>query len=183
MTAATIARTDSLAIGRGGLAALHAALLTHAPDAAVAILQDAGFASGEDLYRAFSAWLPTGARVASPDELDAANLSDALSAFFQAQGWGSVTVTPLPGGAFAVDSADWAEAEPGTADTPMCYFSAGMLADFLGRLTGETVAVMEVECRSRSDARCRFLAAMPETLQRVYEAMTEGRGYEEALSG
>jgi hypothetical protein len=64
----------------------------------------------------------------------------------------------------------------------MCFFSAGMLADFLGRLSGETVAVMEVECRSKGDSRCRFLSAMPETLQRVYEAMTEGRSYEEALS-
>jgi predicted hydrocarbon binding protein len=63
----------------------------------------------------------------------------------------------------------------------MCFFSAGMLADFLGRLSGEAAAVMEVECRSRGDARCRFLSAMPETLQRVYEGMTEGRSYEDAL--
>src|SRR2546426_9158196 len=33
----------------------------------------------------------------------------------------------------------------------------------LGRLSGETVAVMEVECRSRNDPRCRFLSAAPET--------------------
>ena len=65
----------------------------------------------------------------------------------------------------------------------MCFFSAGMLADFLGRLSGEPVSVMEVECRSCGDARCRFLSAAPEVLQRVYEGMTEGRTYEEALSG
>jgi hypothetical protein len=63
----------------------------------------------------------------------------------------------------------------------MCFFSTGMLADFLGRLSGEPVAVMEVECRSRSDARCRFLSATTETLQRVYEQMTQGKTYEEAL--
>jgi hypothetical protein len=65
---------------------------------------------------------------------------------------------------------------------PMCFFTAGLLADFLRRLSGESVAVMEVECRSRNDARCRFLSATPETLQRVYEGMTAGRTYEEALT-
>jgi hypothetical protein len=42
---------------------------------------------------------------------------------------------------------------------------------------------MEVECRCRGDARCRFLAAAPDVLQRVYEGMTEGRTYEDVLSG
>src|SRR3989454_1407749 len=51
----------------------------------------------------------------------------------------------------------------------MCFFTAGMLADFLGRLSEETVAVMEVECRSRGDARCRFLSATPEVLEKVYK--------------
>ena len=65
----------------------------------------------------------------------------------------------------------------------MCFFSSGMLADFLGRLSGEPVSVMEVECRSKGDARCRFLSASPETLNAVYEEMSGGRGYEEALGG
>jgi hypothetical protein len=63
----------------------------------------------------------------------------------------------------------------------MCFFSSGMLADFLGRLSGEPVSVMEVECRSRNDARCRFLSASPDTLNTVYEQMTQGTGYEQAL--
>jgi predicted hydrocarbon binding protein len=172
---------DTLAIGRGALAALHTSLGTHAPELAVTILQDSGFASGEGVYAAFRAWLPGGAGVETPDQLDGQQLSATLSTFFDAQGWGHVTVTPLAGGALAVDSSDWAEAEPGTAESPMCFFSAGMLADFLGRLSGETVAVMEVECRSKGDGRCRFLSAMPETLQRVYEAMTQGQSYEQGL--
>ncbi len=64
----------------------------------------------------------------------------------------------------------------------MCFFSSGMLADFFGRLSGEPVAVMEVECRSRNDERCRFLSASPDTLNEVYERMTQGTGYEQALS-
>lgn len=183
MTANPTTATDTLAIGRGALAALHASLNGRAPDVAVTILQETGFAAGEGVHAAFCAWLPNGAGVATPDQLDGDQLSETLSTFFATNGWGHMTVTPLAGGALAVDSDDWAEAEPGTAESPMCFFSAGMLADFLGRLSGETVAVMEVECRSKGDARCRFLSAMPETLQRVYEAMTEGKGYEEALAG
>src|SRR6266568_2173452 len=60
---------------------------------------------------------------------------------------------------------------------------AEMLADFLGRIADDTVAVMEVECRSKGDARCRFLSAPPNVLDKVYNEMTAGRSYEEALSG
>ena len=63
----------------------------------------------------------------------------------------------------------------------MCFFSVGMLSDFLRRLSGEPIAVMEVECRSKNDPRCRFLSGSPATLNAVYEQMTRGRGYEEAL--
>src|SRR6266571_1875177 len=83
----------------------------------------------------------------------------------------------------AQESSDWAEANRGRAQTPMCFFSAGMLAYFLGRLSDETVAVMEVECRSRGDERCRFLSATPEVLEKVYSEMTAGRSYAEALGG
>ena len=178
----TSARLPGLTLGRQGLRALHASLLSRTPDNALAILQEAGYAAGEDVYDAFCAWLPGATGVTRPEDLDAGELSSVLSRFFSAAGWGTVTATPLPGGALAVDSPDWAEAEPGSAEQPMCVLSAGMLADFLGRLSGEPVAVMEVECRSRNDERCRFLSALPDRLQQVYEAMAAGRTYEEALT-
>jgi predicted hydrocarbon binding protein len=160
----------------GILRQLHASLAAHAPDQVVTILQEAGYAAGEGLYRAFAA-------ESNPTELDADLLGETLSAFFKNGGWGSVTITPVGTGALALDSGDWAEAEPGTSLTPMCFFSAGMLADFLGRLSDETIAVMEVECRSRGDERCRFLSATPEVLDKVYNEMTQGRSYAEALGG
>ena len=172
---------DGLTIGRGALRQLRQSLLRDAADQAVSILQETGFAAGAGVYQAFAEWLATQAGVAHPEDLDAARLNEVLSGFFQASGWGSVAVTPLGGAALAVDSTDWVEAEPGTTQMPMCFFTAGMLADFLGRLSGETVAVMEVECRSRNDARCRFLSASAETLQHVYQEMTQGKSYEEAL--
>ena len=150
--------------------------MSRAPDQAIAILQEAGYAAGEGLFRSF-------ADAHSPTDLDADLLAETLSEFFANGGWGTLTMSPVGTGALALDSSDWVEADPGTSETPMCFFSAGMLADFLGRLSDEPVSVMEVECRSRGDARCRFLSATPEVLQRVYEGMTEGRTYEEALSG
>jgi predicted hydrocarbon binding protein len=158
----------------GILRQLHASLAAHAPDQVVTILQEAGYAAGAGLYRAFAA-------ESNPTELDADLLGETLSGVLRTGGWGSVTITPVGTGALALDSADWAEAEPGTSQTPMCFFSAGMLADFLGRLSDETIAVMEVECRSKGDERCRFLSATPEVLERVYNDMTAGRTYEEAL--
>jgi|SRR5438128_1814179 len=176
-----LAGHDGLAIGRGALRQLHTSLLTHAPDQAITILQEAGYASGEGVYRSFCEWLPGQAGVAKPEDLDTAVFNDVLAAFFQSAGWGTLTVEPIGSGALAVDSTDWVEAEPGTAQMPMCFFSSGMLADFLGRLSGETLTAMEVECRSRNDARCRFLTATPAVLQRVYEEMTQGKSYREAL--
>ncbi|HTJ23041.1 MAG TPA: 4-vinyl reductase [Gemmatimonadaceae bacterium] len=154
---------------------LHASLAARAPDQLVTVLQEVGYAAGDGLYRAFLA-------ANNPTELDADLLGDALAELFTANGWGSVTITPVGTGALAIDSTDWAEAEPGTAQAPMCFFSTGMLADFLGRISEETIAVMEVECRSKGDERCRFLSATPDVLEKVYNEMTAGRTYEEALA-
>jgi predicted hydrocarbon binding protein len=170
-----------IVIGRSALRQLHQSLLTHAADQAITILQEAGYAAGEGIHQAFCDWLPGHAGVDKPEDLDASLFSQVLAEFFQASGWGTLTVTPLGAGALALDSGDWAEAEPGASQMPMCFFSSGMLADFLGRISGETLASMEVECRSKGDGRCRFLTATPEVLQRVYEEMTQGKSYLEAL--
>ena len=170
-----------LAIGRGTLRQLHTSLANHAPAQAVTILQEAGYAAGEAIYKAFATWLPEHTGVDSPGNLDADLLAETLSEFFTSGGWGTVAMTPVGTGALAVDSNDWAEAEPASAQSPMCFFTAGMLADFLGRLSAETVAVMEVECRSRGDSRCRFLAGAPDTLSALYDRMAQGVGYADAL--
>lgn len=155
---------------------LHASLGAHAPEQLVTILQECGYAAGDGLFKAFAA-------DHNPADLDADRLAETLSEFFTTGGWGTVSISPVGTGALALDSSDWAEAEPGTAQSPMCFFSAGMLADFLGRLSDETVSVMEVECRSRGDERCRFLSATPDVLEKVYNEMTQGRSYAEALGG
>ena len=107
-----------------------------------------------------------------------------LSEFLAEQGWGRLTALLLGPAVLALDSTDWAEAldEP-QGEYPSCHLSCGLLADFLGRISQGLVAVMEVECRSRGETRCRFLAGSPETLGILYERMAQGSGYLEALAG
>jgi predicted hydrocarbon binding protein len=145
-------------------------------------LQEAGYAAGEATFRAFSSWLPQAAGVDHPAELAAPRLADVLSQFFTSLGWGAVQVTAIGEAAVAVDAATWAEAAPEAGlQYPSCFFTAGLLADFMGRLAEASLAVMEVECRSRGDARCRWLVGAPETLSSLHEQMTQGADYLKVL--
>src|SRR5258705_436322 len=60
---------------------LHASLMSRAPDQAIAILQEAGYAAGEGVYRSFAA-------VNNPTDLDAGLLAETLSDFFTSGGLG-----------------------------------------------------------------------------------------------
>ncbi len=139
------------------------------------VLQEAGYAAGESVYRSFAAWLPAVAGVDDPGELAATRLAEVLARFFSKLGWGVVTVAQLSDAVVAVDSADWAEAQPGTGlQYPSCAFTSGLLADFMTRLGDAPLAVMEVECRSRGDGRCRWLVGAPESLTALYDHMAKG---------
>ena len=167
-------------IGRRVLHQLRASLERDTGLQASSYLQEAGFAGGEELYAEFAEWLLATRGVERPDELDMAYLSEALAEFFTDQGWGALTARPL-GAVLALDAADWAEAGGGSSEFPSCHVTCGMLADFFGRMSNGLVAVMEVECRSRGDGRCRFLAGAPETLSALYDRMAQGAPYPEAL--
>jgi hypothetical protein len=56
-----------------------------------------------------------------------------------------------------------------------------MFADLFGRLAGAPVAVLEVECRSAGQERCRFLVGSPDVMDAVYEEMGNGTDYETAV--
>ena len=177
-----LASHQCVGLGRRSLQQLRASLERDTGVQAAAYHQEAGFAGGEQLFSAYTAWLAESYRVERPGELDARHLGDVLSRFFADTGWGEVGVRPLGAAVLALDSTNWAEAsESGGADYPSCHLSCGLLADFLGRMSDGMVAVMEVECRSRGDGRCRFLAGAPETLGMVYERMSQGMSYGEAL--
>ncbi|MGH7509253.1 MAG: V4R domain-containing protein [Gemmatimonadales bacterium] len=182
MTATTPRSRLGLTLGRRVIHQLRASLERDTGLNAAAYLQEAGFAGGEELYAAFAEWLAQTRKVEQPSELDIQLLSEALGDFFSDQGWGRLDVTPLGAAVIALDSAEWAEAlDERQGEFPSCHLSCGLLADFLGRISRELVAVMEVECRSRGEARCRFLAGSPETLGILYDRMGQGAGYLEAL--
>lgn len=171
----------TITMGRRSLHQLRATLERSLGVAAAPLLQEAGFASGEALTEAFSAWLADRYGVEAAQDLDAAFLGEALSGFFESNGWGTLELTQVSEGVLAIDAPMWAEATPGSGTYPSCHVSSGMLADVFSRLGGGQFAAMEVECRSRGDGRCRFLLAAPETLTLVYERMTHGMGYAQAL--
>ena len=171
-----------LRLGRRVLHQLRSALERDTGLQASTYLQEAGFAGGEELYAEFREWLLANRGVEEPTQLDAEFLSETLSAFFSDLGWGRLEASRLGESVLALDSEEWAESvETGGTEFPSCHLTCGMLADFFGRLSDGLVAVMEVECRSRGDGRCRFLAGSPETLGTLYDRMAQGTGYSEAL--
>lgn len=171
-----------LRLGRRVLHQLRASLERDTGLQASTYLQEAGFAGGEELFAEFAEWLLATRGVERPADLDVQFLSEVLSEFFTDQGWGRLEATPLSPAVLALDSAEWAEAsEEGRGEFPSCHLSCGLLADFFGRLSDDLVAVMEVECRSRGNARCRFLAGAPDSLSALYDRMAQGTGYAEAL--
>lgn len=173
-----------LRLGRRVIHQLRASLERDAGLQAATHLQEAGFAGGEELYQVFTAWVADRHGLEQPSDLDVQFLGEVLAGFFEEQGWGRLSAAPLGPSVLALDSADWAEAlDAPHGDYPSCHLSCGLLADFLGRMSQGQVAVMEVECRSRGDSRCRFLAGAPESLGTIYERMSQGSGYLEALTG
>jgi predicted hydrocarbon binding protein len=178
----TTSQRPGLRLGRKVIHQLRAALERDTGLQAASYLQEAGFAGGEELYAEFAEWLVATRGVERPADLDAEFLSEVLSEFFAELGWGQLAAQQLGAAVLSLDSADWAEAaDEGRGEFPSCHLTCGLLADFFGRLSDGLVAVMEVECRSRGDARCRFLAGAPETLSTLYDRMAQGSSYIDAL--
>ncbi len=173
---------DTVAIGRGALHALRQALQQDLGEQAAARLQEAGHAAGPDVYACFLRWLEAETGVADPGLLDAAKFGTMLGDFFQALGWGWIEMSRVGSGGLAFDAEHWAEADPeAQASYPSCHFSAGLLAGFMGAMVQQPVSVMEVECRSANQSRCRFLLGSPEVLEAAYQAASEGRDYGSAI--
>jgi predicted hydrocarbon binding protein len=170
-----------VAMTRDSLVALRAALFRDVGANAAALLQEAGFAGGPAVFAAFGDWLTRHGKGA-PESLPAADFAALAAQFFHETGWGSFELGALSTVA-TVDSRDWAEADPQhPMDYPGCYYTSGVLSDFFGRLAGQPLAVMEVECRSAGAERCRFLLGGAEVMQRLYDQMAQGVRYEDALT-
>jgi predicted hydrocarbon binding protein len=181
-------RPSELALPVRTLKALREALAVEVGEGAAArALREAGAAAGETMLRTFAATVGAGGEereirsaIASlPDN----RFWSALSAFFASRGWGRITFTPLHEGVGALEAPDWIEADPDRGSArPSCFFTTGMVAGLLGRVTGEEVAVLEVECRSRGDARCRHLFGAPEALETLYASIATGQDVDASLA-
>ncbi len=189
-----LANHQMVALTRASLAALRSALVRDAGPSAATYLQEAGYAGGEAVFASFRAWLRehngdggvdgagSGAPRA-PEDLDVPTFERYASAYFRDAGWGTLTIGTLRDAVATLDSADWGEADPDSGvDHPSCHLTTGMFADFFGRIADHPLAVLEVECRSAGDARCRFLVGSAEMLSRVYDAMGHGASYGTAVA-
>lgn len=169
------------AVPHASLRALRAALVRDMGDGFAAVLQEAGYAGGAPVFEAFREWCATKG-LGAPESLALGRFQQAAAEFFAEAGWGTAAISPIGDTAVAFDSADWSEGDvAATMPYPSCYYSAGMLADFFGRVADGQLGSMEVECRSNGAARCRFLLGSPEVLGHVYKRLTEGVAYDAAL--
>jgi predicted hydrocarbon binding protein len=170
-----------VAFPRASFSALRGALVRDTGAGYASYLQEAGYAGGETVMRAFRDWLT--ARGADPPERLSIDAFAAQAAvFFAEAGWGHIDVQPVEDVAATVDANDWAESDPeANFDHPACHFSTGFLADFFGRVADSPLASLEVECRSAGALRCRFIVGSAEVMQHVFERMSTGSDYMSAL--
>jgi predicted hydrocarbon binding protein len=176
------ARPQELALPVASLAALRRALARSVgADAAALALQEAGVAAGNAFYDMLL-------RVPGAEDADAADWSESVfwrrfGELFERRGWGRVANEMLHSGVGALDAFDWVESEPDSgAGRPSCFFTAGLLANLLGHVCSDEVAVLEVECRSRGDSRCRFLYGAPEVLDLVYGRIRTGERVDDSIA-
>ena len=173
--------TPFVSLSRTTLATLRAAIARDSgAGSAAAWLQEAGYAGGAAMYDAFRAWLATQG-LGDPGALGVEGFGREASRFFSELGWGSLQVGALGDSVAIVDAPEWSEAEGESLDGhPSCHLSTGLFADFFGRMAGEPLAVMEVECRAAGNDRCRFLLGSAEVMQALYDGMASGQSYEDA---
>src|SRR5579863_3187390 len=118
-----LARNQMVALTRGSLAALRAALVRGAGLAPPAYLQEAGYAGGEQLFASFASWLDVQG-LGAPEDLDLQTFEQRATEYFRDAGWGSLTIGTLRDAVATLDSDDWAEADPSShLDHPGCYLT------------------------------------------------------------
>lgn len=173
-------RPLELALPVASLAALRAALEEAAgADHAALAFQAAGNAAGDAFHDILTAGSPAG----SPADWSEAVFWRRFAEVFARRGWGRLSNERVHEGVGALTAHDWVESDPErAAGRPSCAFTAGLLANLIGRIAGDEVAVLEVECRSAGDPRCRFLYGSPAALDAVYARLRAGEAVADTLA-
>jgi predicted hydrocarbon binding protein len=142
-------------------------------------LQRAGHDAGDAIFDAIRAEVGEN----GPANLDEADFWQRLNAFCADRGWGNIIFEEMHPGLGALESADWAEADPGVAALrPSCHFTVGMIANLLGRIANDDVGVLETECRSRGDLYCRFIFGGRAALDQVYAGIRAGVAVDDLIA-
>jgi hypothetical protein len=170
-----------VSIAPASLHRLRRRLEHHTSGDGVAILHDAGFATGESLAAAWRARVTERTGLADPSALDTRWFGPLLDELCVTLGWGSLTVTPLGDSALLLESGDWAEADPQGGAGAGCHFTCGCLAAFLTGQAGGPIGVLEVECRTAGQDACRFLAGAESTLTVVVDLLAAGGDWRTAF--
>ncbi len=187
----TNSRPAELALPVASLDALRRALATAVgADSAAHALQAAGHAAGDAFFRALSRQpgpsSPSASAEVGPEairRLGEVAFWRRFAHLFASRGWGTLVHEPIHAGIGALQAPDWVESDPDVSATrPGCYFSTGLLANLLGQIAGQEVAVMEVECRSQGDPRCRFLFGGPPALESLFERIEAGQDVASSLA-
>lgn len=170
-----------LRIPVASLAALHRVLAQdHPPAEAARLARQVGFESGSAFHAALAETLPP-QDASEVGRLPAQAFWAGLGDFFSSLGWGELRFEELHPGVASLSSESWAEAEGRTSQQPSCHVTTGLLAEMLSRVAGTDLAVMEVECLTRGDRRCRFLVGSPDALGGVYQQLRQGQPFDVAL--
>lgn len=174
-------RTErEVAVPASALVELRQALRREAgPLATTHALHAAGFDAGTTMHGIFSAG--AAAPLASLGE---EAFWAALREFLARRGWGTLRHERVHPALGLMTSPDWAEANHEIAERqPSCAFTSGMLASILGKVAGGPIAVLEVQCRSKGDASCRFALGSETVVHELYGVLLEGIPLDEALEG
>lgn len=176
----TTNRPTEMALPASALGALRRALSAElGADVTARVLRNAGHDAGDAFFHILAS---DGSRDSISD-IDAATFWRRFAQLFSSRGWGSLQHSDVHPGIAVLAASDWAEADASDgAGRPSCYFTTGLLANVLGKVANGDVSVMEVECRSRGDAQCRFLFGSPGALGSVYDLLLNGQTTESAVS-
>ena len=145
------------------------------------ILTPAGAATGHALAARWTGFVRDRAGLEDAAHLDARWFGPLLQEFLAADGWGDVVTSDLAGTAVLLESRNAAEADPDSATAPGCHFTAGMLAALLGDIAGESLAFLEVSCRSAGDDACAFLVSSAEVIAAASDLLAAGGSWREAV--
>jgi predicted hydrocarbon binding protein len=182
----TATRPTEMALPAAALGALRRALTAElGADVAARVLRNAGHDAGDAFFQILASDADATAGRDTLAQLDAAAFWRRFAQMFSSRGWGSLSHSDVHPGIAVLAASDWAEAGPdgsASAARPSCYFTTGLLANVLGKVAGGDVSVMEVECRSRGDAQCRFLFGSPDALRGVYDLLINGETTDSAVA-